>query len=286
MFEILYQFKPYVVPFCTACAVHIGVVTFYGTGEDHQAEVALKQGYSALELTMTPSAPSIASRAAAQQLDTPNQPVEEQPQQDTHQPAVEEIEPQPPEPQELSPQQPDHFYAMPFDAPQEISTQTTPEPVTKNPAPENEIQSPAEPDNQVQEDRSEQQNTAASDMPVQEPDTGNQQVNTPDSPLQDADLRKKGVETPSEISSQLQVSYPRISRKRGEEGIVYLKVELSAEGTVRNTHIIQSSGYRRLDRAAEEAVRKATFIPAYRHGKPIDSDLDLTIVFKLDGSDS
>ena len=286
MFEILYQFKPYIVPFCAACAVHIGVVTFYGTGDDHQAQVALKQGYSALELTMTPSAPSIASRAAAQQTDTQDQTFENQPQPNVQEPQVEQIDTPEPEAQQQPEQQSEQFYSIPTETHQDILPQTTPKQSTKQTAPDNNEQSQVTPDIQIQKDVSEQPENTAKQMPVQEPDTGNQQVNTPDSPLQDADLRKKGVETPSQISSQLQVSYPRLSRKQGEEGIVYLKVELSAKGTVLDTRIIQSSGYRRLDRAAQEAVRKATFVPAYRHGNPIDSDLDLTIVFKLDGNES
>lgn len=48
--------------------------------------------------------------------------------------------------------------------------------------------------------------------------------------------------------------YPRVARRRGWEGTVYLSALLDTEGTVLTVEIVKSSGYAVLDEAALEAV--------------------------------
>ena len=59
--------------------------------------------------------------------------------------------------------------------------------------------------------------------------------------------------------------YPRLSRRRGEAGSVQLLVALGSDGRVGEIELARSSGFRRLDRAAFEAVREAArsvdFVP-------------------------
>ena len=60
--------------------------------------------------------------------------------------------------------------------------------------------------------------------------------------------------------------YPAMSRRLGESGVVHLRVEVDAEGQALQVEVKSSSGYPRLDRAAQEAVSGWRFIPA-RRGK-------------------
>lgn len=76
--------------------------------------------------------------------------------------------------------------------------------------------------------------------------------------------------------------YPILSRKRGEEGRVVLEVTISAEGGVRGAEIFQSSSFRRLDRAALEAVKIAAFNPATEFGIPVESELKIAYRFELE----
>ncbi|MEY4083297.1 MAG: hypothetical protein RL483_666 [Pseudomonadota bacterium] len=60
--------------------------------------------------------------------------------------------------------------------------------------------------------------------------------------------------------------YPSISRRLGEEGVVMLRVYVSAQGTPDQIQLLKSSGFARLDQAAQEAVGRWRFVPA-RQGK-------------------
>lgn len=68
------------------------------------------------------------------------------------------------------------------------------------------------------------------------------------------------VEAPkAELISPIRPKYPRSSRKRGEEGVVEVEVEVNSEGMVDSATIHLSSGYKSLDEAALEAVKFASF---------------------------
>ena len=75
--------------------------------------------------------------------------------------------------------------------------------------------------------------------------------------------------------------YPLLSRKRGEEGRVVLEIKISAEGEVRRAEIQTSSSYSRLDRAAMDAVKMATFRPATEFGVPVQSERTIAYRFEL-----
>ena len=76
--------------------------------------------------------------------------------------------------------------------------------------------------------------------------------------------------------------YPALSRRMGEEGKVLLKVRVSAQGTALEVAISKSSGFSRLDAAAEEAVARWRFVPARRGDEPVDSSVVVPITFALD----
>lgn len=76
--------------------------------------------------------------------------------------------------------------------------------------------------------------------------------------------------------------FPALSRKLQEEGKVLLLVQVSAKGEPENVQIKQSSGFRRLDEAAMNAVRKWRFVPARRGDEPVASSVVVPLLFRLD----
>jgi protein TonB len=77
--------------------------------------------------------------------------------------------------------------------------------------------------------------------------------------------------------------YPTLSRRRGEEGRVVIKIRVSAQGAVRGAQIETSSSYPRLDRAALEAVHMAQFSPALEYGRQVESERIVAYRFELEG---
>ncbi|MFN3567703.1 MAG: TonB family protein [Caldimicrobium sp.] len=74
--------------------------------------------------------------------------------------------------------------------------------------------------------------------------------------------------------------YPLIARRLGKEGIVKLKLTIDENGKLLNIEVLEGAGYG-FTEAAIEAVKKSTFIPAYKNGKPVMSKALLTIRFTL-----
>lgn len=75
--------------------------------------------------------------------------------------------------------------------------------------------------------------------------------------------------------------YPLSARRRGLEGRVLIAAQVRADGSCAEARVRQSSGYSLLDDSARDAVRRWRFVPA-RHGdKPVDSWVEVPIVFRL-----
>lgn len=75
--------------------------------------------------------------------------------------------------------------------------------------------------------------------------------------------------------------YPPQSRRLEEEGMVKLKVRVNQEGRAIAVEVAQSSGFRRLDTAAVEAVRNWRFVPARRDGQPLEATVIVPVRFTL-----
>jgi len=141
----------------------------------------------------------------------------------------------------------------------------TPEPQVEHPEASGQPALPAEP---VVESQPEPETTA--------------ETEAVDSPEQDASLvEEKGVTSEAQTFKAVHPAYPRISRRRGEEGTVTLSIEVFANGKAGNVSVIQSSGYRRLDEAAIKAARATTFTSARQFGRDVDSTTELSFTFKL-----
>lgn len=75
--------------------------------------------------------------------------------------------------------------------------------------------------------------------------------------------------------------YPKLSRKRKEQGTVLLWLLVSSQGVVTEIKIKQSCGFERLDQAAMQAVKKWQFSPAKKDGKAIDYWYEMPMTFSL-----
>lgn len=76
-------------------------------------------------------------------------------------------------------------------------------------------------------------------------------------------------------------AYPAEARRVGVEGVVVLRIEVRADGTVGEVGIDRSSGSPLLDRPAIERAREWTFAPATQDGHAIACQITYPVEFKL-----
>ena len=76
--------------------------------------------------------------------------------------------------------------------------------------------------------------------------------------------------------------YPLMARQRRWEGLVLLRVYVTADGHAQQVIIQRSSGHDMLDESALEAVKEWRFVPAKRGDIPEASWVSVPIVFKLE----
>ena len=90
--------------------------------------------------------------------------------------------------------------------------------------------------------------------------------------------------TPS-LSNQeitnLNPTYPHMSRRLGEQGTVVLRVLVKSDGTIGAAEVESSSSFPRLDQAAIDAVKIWRLNPAKIDGKAIDKWYSISFPFKL-----
>lgn len=79
-------------------------------------------------------------------------------------------------------------------------------------------------------------------------------------------------------------AYPRLARRRGEEGTVWLHLRVSAEGLPEEVLLEISSGHALLDEAALTAARAWQLIPALRDGVPVEGVLRVPVTFRLEAA--
>lgn len=91
----------------------------------------------------------------------------------------------------------------------------------------------------------------------------------------------RGVDVAAAYQHNPAPAYPALSRRMGEAGEVRLRVRVGAAGTVEDVAIERSSGFVRLDRAAELAVARWRFTPAVHDGQPVMAWAVIPIVFSL-----
>lgn len=89
------------------------------------------------------------------------------------------------------------------------------------------------------------------------------------------------VDVMPKLRRSIKPKYPIVSRERGEEGRIRLRLEINAKGLVEGVEIISSTGFKLLDAAAVEAVKSAEFIPARLAGESVSSKAEISLEFKL-----
>ena len=83
---------------------------------------------------------------------------------------------------------------------------------------------------------------------------------------------------------QTAVPYPKLARRRGQEGTVWLNVQVDTAGGVSDIQVLESSGFSQLDQAALKTVRRWHFIAARRDGQAEVSYVKIPVKFQLDKS--
>jgi TonB family protein len=78
-------------------------------------------------------------------------------------------------------------------------------------------------------------------------------------------------------------AYPRLARKREQQGTVVLQVLVNKTGRVADMRIESSSNYAMLDRAAQNAVRQWIFEPGRKGDLPIEMWVRVPVSFELRG---
>lgn len=77
-------------------------------------------------------------------------------------------------------------------------------------------------------------------------------------------------------------TYPRLSKRMGEQGEVRLRVLVAVDGRVASVQLSRSSGYDRLDEAALESVKQWRFKPATQGGEPLETWVEVPVKFVLE----
>lgn len=79
-------------------------------------------------------------------------------------------------------------------------------------------------------------------------------------------------------------AYPLAARRRGIEGRVLVRAEISAGGACLRAELKKSSGNGMLDQAAVDAVKEWRFVPARRGTQAIVAWVEVPITFKLENN--
>jgi protein TonB len=80
---------------------------------------------------------------------------------------------------------------------------------------------------------------------------------------------------------QVKPRYPESARRAGAQGVTTLRVRVLENGRVGEVNIAESAGFRDLDIAAMDAVKKWRFEPARRGNEPVSVWVMLPVKFEL-----
>lgn len=167
---------------------------------------------------------------------------------------------------------------MPVALPTQITEPTKPVPVKQTPVIQPKTQPVLEPHPHLAP--TEKSITLEKQVPVTKTEPVVEQK-APVTPIQEAPVVSKATEPapepeiipPRSDASSLnnpQPVYPSMSRRLAEQGRVLLEVLILANGKVGDIKLKQSSGYKRLDDAAIQAVKQWQYQPAKRGSQAID----------------
>ena len=83
------------------------------------------------------------------------------------------------------------------------------------------------------------------------------------------------------LAALIDACYPAPSRRLGEEGRVIASVTIGIDGRAGQWHVVQSSGFARLDEAVGCIIEHLAFVPGRRDGRAAEAEAMLPIAFRL-----
>ncbi len=92
-----------------------------------------------------------------------------------------------------------------------------------------------------------------------------------------------GITRGVELVKKAQADYPIQAARNQISGYATVEFTVTAEGEVTKVHVIDSSPRHVFDRAAMEAIKRSTFKPAMKDGKPVSTVLQRRVAFQLGG---
>lgn len=99
-------------------------------------------------------------------------------------------------------------------------------------------------------------------------------------PKDPAILRSNAVDTQAKVLSSIAPESNEFAQASGIAGRALYRVVIGADGTPGEIAVIRPIGFG-LDENAVAAIRKATFEPATKAGKPAAETLDLAVLFRI-----
>jgi protein TonB len=126
---------------------------------------------------------------------------------------------------------------------------------------------------------------------VEQPPMPTTPANTPAAEAQAKPTNTKAADTQAFQSPSFNAAYldnpapkyPSVSRRLGEQGLVLLRVQVTADGAAESVELQTGSGSSRLDQAALEAVKKWRFVPAKRGEQSVSASVVVPVRFSLEG---
>ena len=91
----------------------------------------------------------------------------------------------------------------------------------------------------------------------------------------------KGPSLPARVLRRYEPGYPETARRDKVEGRVMLDVQINSNDRVGSVRVFSSSGSRVLDSTAISAVKRWSFSPARKDGKPVSSQVRVPFRFSI-----
>lgn len=90
------------------------------------------------------------------------------------------------------------------------------------------------------------------------------------------------VVAPAKLKRQVAPDYPQAAARQGLEGFAEVRFTVTAQGTVTDVSIVESTPPDVFDKAATDAVRRWRYDPRTVDGQPTETQLQVKLQFKLD----
>lgn len=110
----------------------------------------------------------------------------------------------------------------------------------------------------------------------------NKELSRPQPPAPPAPAARANTPAVVDFNTCAKPEYPKNSQRNEETGTVILQFLIGADGGVKESKIQKSSGFRDLDRAAQQALGRCRFKPGIVDGHPQEGWTSVQYVWTLD----